>query len=94
MARCPYCGAEISTPVHHSSECPKCAKPLHSCRCCTFHSPDSHYGCRESIEEPVWDKDRQNFCDYFRLTENHLVPSRAEAQAQKSRDALEKLFDF
>ena len=94
MARCPYCGTEVSSPVHHSSECPKCSKSLHTCRCCTFFSPDAHYGCRESIDEPVWDKDRANFCDYFRLTDKPVGPSKDEQRAQKSREALANLFDF
>jgi hypothetical protein len=94
MAKCPYCGTEVSTPIHHSSECPKCAKSLHTCRCCSFYSPDSHYGCRESIDEPVWDKDKQNFCDYFSLTDKSLGPSKEDERAQKSREALANLFNF
>ena len=54
----------------------------------------THYGCRESIDEPVWDKDKQNFCDYFRLTDKSLGPSKEDERAQKSREALANLFNF
>ncbi|MBQ2049364.1 MAG: hypothetical protein II493_03015 [Spirochaetales bacterium] len=94
MAKCPFCGAEISVPVRHSDECPSCNKVLHSCRCCSFYSPDAHFGCRETIDDPVWDKDKPNFCDYFRLTEKANSSSKDEERAQKSREALKNLFDF
>lgn len=94
MAKCPYCSAEVSAPIHHSSECPKCGKVLHSCKCCSFYSPDAHYGCRESVEEAVWDKEKANFCDYFRLTEKTNGPSKEDERAQKSREALANLFNF
>ena len=38
MAFCPNCGAEISLPIHHSTECGKCSVPLHACRFCSFNS--------------------------------------------------------
>jgi len=93
MAKCPFCGAEVQTPVHHSAECPKCNKVLHSCRCCVFYSTDAHFGCRESIDEPVWDKDKANFCDYFRLTDKTASTS-DDKRAGKSREALKNLFNF
>ncbi len=93
MAKCPCCSAEIQTPVPYTYECPSCGKMVHSCRCCAFYSPDSHYGCKESIDEPVWDKDRYNFCDYFRLSDKAPGP-KDDDRAKKSREALSKLFDF
>ncbi len=57
-------------------------------------SPEAHYGCRESIDEPVWDKEKANFCDYFRLTDKATGSSKDEERAQKSREALANLFNF
>lgn len=98
MIQCPYCGAVISNSVYHSSECPSCKRPLHSCRCCTFYSPESHYGYRESVDEPVWDKEKSNFCDYFCMG-SAVKPVKTsstepEDKAKKSREALDKLFNF
>lgn len=94
MAICPNCGAEISTPVHHSTECSNCSKPLHTCKFCSFYSPEAHYGCRETIEEPVWDKDRSNFCDHFRLTDKRVGPSKEDERSKKAKEALANLFNF
>ena len=95
MANCPYCNNPIPEQISRTTECPSCARSLHCCKCCTFYSPEAHYGCRESIEEAVWDKEKANFCDYFKLKEGGASgASKQEAAAQKSRDALAKLFSF
>ena len=73
-------------------ECPSCSRVLHSCRCCTFYSPDSHYGCRESVDEPVWDKEKSNHCDWFRLTDKSLGSPADEEK--KARENLANLFSF
>jgi len=31
------------------------------------YSPGSHWDCRESVGDQVTDKERANFCDWFRL---------------------------
>lgn len=97
MANCPYCSKPVPETVSRSTECPSCGRPLHCCKCCTFYSPDSHYGCRETIDEPVWDKSAANFCDYFRLKAfNGDVGGAggADDKAAKSREALAKLFSI
>ncbi len=96
MANCPYCGSPIPEQVSRTTECPSCARSLHSCKCCTYYSPDSHYGCRETIDEAVWDKEKANFCDYFKLKNTGASSgvSKQEEAAQKSRDALAKLFSI
>ena len=94
MNRCPYCDAELSSAVFFSTECPSCSRVLHSCRCCSFFSPDAHYGCRESVDEPVWDKEKSNRCDYFRLTEKAVGASSDEEKRKKARENLAGLFNF
>ena len=94
MPFCPNCGSEISLPVHHSTECPKCGRMLHACRYCSFYSPEAHYGCRETVDEPVWDKEKSNFCDHFRLTDKKVGPSSQEDRSKKAKEALSNLFNF
>ena len=36
---------------------------------CQLPQKGLQWDCRESIAEPVRDKERANFCDYFRLRE-------------------------
>ena len=94
MQKCPYCGAELSSAVYSSTECPSCSRVLHSCRCCSFYSPDAHYGCRESVDEPVWDKEKSNHCDYFRLTDKCIGSSSDDDKRKKARENLANLFNF
>ena len=94
MPKCPYCGTEIEATVYYSTECPSCSKVLHSCRCCSFFSPDAHYGCRESVDEPVWDKEKSNHCVFFRLTEKSIGSSSDDEKRKKARENLANLFSF
>lgn len=52
---------------------------------CEFYDPASHWECRESIPERVKDKDRANFCDYFRLRRGGEAPSGPSQSAQELR---------
>lgn len=90
MAKCPYCGSQVSA-VYYSTTCPSCSKSLHSCRCCRYYSPSSHYGCRENVDELVQDKERSNFCDYFRLREDSISLT-SEEQKNKARELFDSLF--
>jgi hypothetical protein len=55
--------------VTRSLECPSCDAPVRCCKNCTFYEVGAHWDCRETIPDPVFDKERSNFCDYFRLAE-------------------------
>jgi hypothetical protein len=35
-----------------------------------FYEPGAHWDCRETIPDPVFEKERSNFCDYFRLAQD------------------------
>jgi hypothetical protein len=88
MSNCYFCGASLEAPIYRSSECPQCGKDSKICRNCEFYSETSHWECRESISEAVQDKERSNYCDFFRL-------AKARKKQDKSRDSLDafnKLF--
>ncbi|MBR6341129.1 MAG: hypothetical protein IKR64_04435 [Treponema sp.] len=65
---CWKCKKEISIekPVR-GDECPLCHADLHVCRACDFYESGAHNDCRESSADMVTDKERSNFCDYFRV---------------------------
>ncbi|POR05287.1 hypothetical protein AU468_02015 [Alkalispirochaeta sphaeroplastigenens] len=69
MAKCFRCNADFppDIPLTRSEECPRCFQPLRCCRNCGFYSSGSHWDCRETVSEQVLDKERANFCDFFRL---------------------------
>ncbi len=94
-ASCCYrCGGSLETlplPLGRLDECPHCAVQLHVCRMCTFYDQAVPRQCREDDAEDVKEKQRANFCDYFKLSLNAHDPrfSREDANA---RDQLGALF--
>jgi hypothetical protein len=86
---CYHCGAEIPLPVYRSSECPSCGREARVCRNCVFYAPGRQYDCKEHITEPVFDKERANFCDYFRPAPPAQQGSSGdEASARRAFDDL------
>lgn len=67
MMICFFCHRKIEDKkIGFRDDCPKCGRDLHICRNCFFYTPNAHRECRESIQERVVDKERANFCDFFR----------------------------
>lgn len=91
---CWKCGSNIEVgEIYRTSECPECKADLHSCKACSFFSPGNHFDCKESIDNLVTDKERANFCDYFRANKN-LNPSasNAKSKAEEAKAAFNSLF--
>ena len=91
---CWKCGKEIAVEsVYRNTDCPSCHADLHSCRGCSFYSKESHFECRETVSEPVTDKERANFCDYFSVNKNLIPPSSSSTdKAKAAKDAFNALF--
>ena len=99
VGQCHACGALLprDLPIFRETECPQCARPLKVCLNCTFYEKGAQWDCRESIPEPVREKDRANFCDYFRLRPAaaggaDAAAGRAARRAAQSRADLDRLF--
>ena len=91
---CWKCGAslaELTLPLRRLDECKKCSAELHVCKLCEWYSIGVAKHCREPIAEEVRDKERANFCDYFRPRENAYSDAGVTAAAQAKAD-LEALF--
>ena len=95
MASCHFCGTSIAadTAIYRNSECPHCAKPLKICLNCEFYEKGAPSDCRETIAEPVREKDRANFCDYFRLPAAAGAGGRGGGPAASGKEAFDSLFD-
>jgi hypothetical protein len=76
--------------------CESCRKDLHACVNCRFFKKGARWDCAETIEEPVPDKERRNFCDYFQTNPLLLVQTKgsesARQAAEKARGDLDRLF--
>lgn len=91
---CWKCGnslADLTLPLRRLEECRQCHAELHVCKQCEWYSTSVAKQCREPIAEEVKDKERANFCDYFKPRENAYSPQSTDAAA-KAQAELEALF--
>ena len=66
--------------------CPNCGSDLHACKNCIFYDPMSHNACREPQSEWVGDKEKNNFCDFYRFkVEKRGDNSKGEVEEAKER---------
>ena len=65
---CWNCGNSDNIPQKPGRRdlCPSCNAYLHCCRNCAFYDRNAHHECREPQAEWVKEKDKGNYCDYFR----------------------------
>ena len=91
---CWKCGAslaDLTLPLRRLEECRKCGAELHVCKLCEWYSVAVAKHCREPIAEEVKDKERANFCDYFKPRPGAYVPADVAASS-KARTELDALF--
>ncbi|RZV33671.1 MAG: hypothetical protein EX272_14450 [Chromatiales bacterium] len=91
---CLRCGASLATlslPLSRRDQCPECSADLHVCKMCVHFDKSVPRQCREDGAEDVSDKDRPNFCDWFKPSENAFDAGQ-DAEAQAAQDALAALF--
>ncbi|HSC08719.1 MAG TPA: hypothetical protein VLD59_17990 [Steroidobacteraceae bacterium] len=91
---CWKCGASLaalSLPLRRLDECKSCGAELHVCRMCVEYDTSKAKHCREPIAEEVKDKERANFCDYFKPRADAYKPPDT-AEATRSRTGLDALF--
>ena len=90
---CWKCGASLASlllPFGRAEVCPACNADVRVCRMCEFFDPSRSKQCRETVVDEVRDKERSNFCGYFKPKPGaHRVGDDAAARA---REQLEKLF--
>ena len=91
---CYRCGASLaalSLPLSRQDECPECRNYLHVCKMCVFFDATVPRQCREDGAEDVVEKDRLNFCDWFKPSESAFDPDR-KRQQDRAHTALDDLF--
>ena len=92
LVMCWKCGNNIEQEfIGRSDECPICKTDLHSCKNCSFYAINAHFECHETIDERVSDKERRNFCPYFKVRRTFSENS-ALKKAQEAKAAFASLF--
>src|SRR5687767_7006705 len=91
---CWKCGvslADLSLPLRRLDECRQCHAELHVCKMCEWYSISVAKHCRETVAEEVKDKERANFCDYFKPRPGAYSAVKLDA-ASKAQAELDVLF--
>jgi hypothetical protein len=88
---CQHCGAPVrlDEPIPREATCDQCGRDLRACLQCRHYDPNYNNACRETMADPVVDKDRRNFCEYFSFS--HVAFGARGAEAARAADARAKL---
>ena len=89
--RCGESLAPLTLPISRQDVCPACSNYLHICRMCVNFDPLVPKQCREDDAEEVMDKEKANFCDWYRPSPNAFNPAGKQADG-KARSAAAALF--
>jgi len=92
--RCYRCGEslqDLSPPLARLDICPACSVELHVCRMCAYFLATAPDACTEDDAEPVVEKTRSNFCEYFSPSAD-AFDGALLAGEQRARDELASLF--
>lgn len=92
--QCFRCGTALDAltlPLSRQDQCPNCARYLHVCRMCESYDPHVARQCREDDAEEVMDKEKPNFCDWFKPAAGRFDHSNASVASQ-AQQQLESLF--
>lgn len=95
MIVCRHCGAPVtlSEPIPRDAECAGCGRDLRACVQCRHYDPAYNNSCRETEAEPVAEKERRNFCEFFSFALGPLPKTGDSAgRQQEARAKLEALF--
>jgi len=91
---CWKCGhplKDLLLPFSRYEECSQCNADLHCCRACSHFDSNVSDSCREDRADFVLDKERANFCDYFKVNKNAYAPA-GQSEADQARAKLAALF--
>lgn len=90
---CYNCNTELNLKdgqnTSRTEECPKCYANIHSCKMCGFYDTTAYNDCRESSADRILEKDKPNFCDFFKLSNPNAGNSKNE-EIYAAADALFK----
>lgn len=91
--KCNNCGhiEDFEHSIGVRSECSKCKNDLHCCKNCCFYNESSYNECRESQADRVLDKQKSNYCDFFKpatFDDSNISPSKLKQDTYKALDAL------
>lgn len=97
-AMCVFCGSPLpSGTIAFRDLCPSCSRELHACVHCRFYKPGVYRDCLETVPEAVKDKERMNFCEYFKTDPAKVAEASGSlatgsSKAETARSTFKNLF--
>ena len=80
---CWYCANALTyLDYGRADTCRKCGRDTRVCKGCFFYDPSYNNQCKENQADRVVEKERSNFCDYFKPS------SKSNSSAPSSQDSL------
>ncbi len=66
--KCYHCGFLLNTDHDYfrQSSCHQCQRSTHCCKNCVYYDVSKYNECAENSADRVTDKEKANFCDYFK----------------------------
>jgi hypothetical protein len=92
--QCWKCGHDLKNlllPFSRYEECSFCKADLHVCMACKSFDPSISDCCREDKADFILDKDKANFCDYFKANPK-AYKKLDKKEARAARAKLAELF--
>ena len=91
---CHQCGWEWTSarPPGRTETCERCGAEMRVCLNCRHYDPGVAQQCRETRAEPVAEKDRANYCEWFELARRVYVPPGGPDRSTQARAQFRKLF--
>ena len=74
---CWHCGVSVREeplPLSTYAECRQCRAQLHCCRQCQHFNPRLRADCDEPRAESHSEREKANFCDWFKLRREFVEP--------------------
>ena len=89
--KCWNCGEGLSLSYYgRGDSCPKCGRDTRVCKGCFFYDKSYNNECREPQADRVVEKEKSNFCDYFKPNSPQAANPNQSGDALKA--AAEALF--
>jgi hypothetical protein len=95
MKLCHRCGREVrlASALQRTDSCLICHSDLKVCLNCRFFDPGMSNQCREPQVEPVLEKDKANFCEFFQYREASPLSPPGAGGAQGEKERAKAAFD-
>ncbi len=96
VIRCSMCGGTLPpsfSEVGATSQCPKCATDLHTCKNCVYFDPGARFECSEPVPQRVANKNDRNDCRFFEIrTAVEKATTSVRERPLEPREMFERLF--